>query len=211
VQSPNRVLLLCCPCAPRLQVPCSASRVVPGAHRVVGPDTHRGSGPREVHTTVSQIGVQARARHWATSLAIRVRQIASRVRSSRPSTTSGAVEPSRNCSSPPPATPRSATHSTHNSLCLPSAVVKALEPAALVEAAAYPSPTSLMTTKSCIVFHLHKTTTLWDTRAELAESPSNSKRRHLPPCSRSRRTSVGDAVGTAVEAEGHSVMADDHD
>lgn len=114
------------------------------------------------------------------------------------------MEPSRNCSSPPPATPRSATHSTHNSLCLPSAVVKALEPADLVEAAAYPSPTSLMTTKSCIVFHLHKTTTLWDTRAELAESPSNSKRRHLPPCSRSRRTSVGDAVGTAVEAEGHS-------
>jgi hypothetical protein len=51
VQSPIRVLLLCCPCAPRLQVPCSASRVVPGAHRVVGPGTHRGSGPREVHTT----------------------------------------------------------------------------------------------------------------------------------------------------------------
>jgi hypothetical protein len=51
VQLPNRVLLLCSPCAPRLQVPCSASRVVPGAHRVVGPGTHRGSGPREVHTT----------------------------------------------------------------------------------------------------------------------------------------------------------------
>jgi hypothetical protein len=52
VQSPNRVLLLCCPCASRLQVPCSASRVVPGAHRVVDPGTHRGSGPREVHTTL---------------------------------------------------------------------------------------------------------------------------------------------------------------
>jgi hypothetical protein len=51
VQLPNRVLLLCSPCAPCLQVPCSASRVVPGAHRVVGPGTHRGSGPREVHTT----------------------------------------------------------------------------------------------------------------------------------------------------------------
>jgi hypothetical protein len=51
-QLPNRVLLLCSPCAPRLQMPCSASRVVPGAHRVVGPGTHRGSGPREVHTTI---------------------------------------------------------------------------------------------------------------------------------------------------------------
>jgi hypothetical protein len=51
VQLPNRVLLLCSPCASRHQVPCSASRVVPGAHRVVDPGTHRGSGPREVHTT----------------------------------------------------------------------------------------------------------------------------------------------------------------
>jgi hypothetical protein len=51
VQLPNRVLLLCSPCASRQQVPWSASRVVPGAHRVVGPGTHRGSGPREVHTT----------------------------------------------------------------------------------------------------------------------------------------------------------------
>jgi hypothetical protein len=51
VQLPNRVLLLCSPCASSNQVPCSASRVVPGAHRVVGPSTHRGSGPREVHTT----------------------------------------------------------------------------------------------------------------------------------------------------------------
>jgi hypothetical protein len=51
VQLPNRVLPLCSPCAPRLQVPCSASRVVLGAHRVVGPGTHRCSGPREVHTT----------------------------------------------------------------------------------------------------------------------------------------------------------------
>jgi hypothetical protein len=51
VQLPNRVLLLCSLCAPRLQVSCSASRVVPGAHRVVGPGTHRGSGPREVHMT----------------------------------------------------------------------------------------------------------------------------------------------------------------
>jgi hypothetical protein len=59
IQIPNRVLLLCSPCAPRLQVPCSASRVVPGAHRVVGPGTHRGSGPREVHTTVSTYNPQA--------------------------------------------------------------------------------------------------------------------------------------------------------
>jgi hypothetical protein len=54
VQLPNRVLLLCSPCASRHQVQCSASRAVPGAHRVVGPGTHRGSGPREVHTTVRQ-------------------------------------------------------------------------------------------------------------------------------------------------------------
>jgi hypothetical protein len=52
VQLPNRVLLLCSPCASCHRVPCSASQVVPGAHRVVGPGTHRGSGPREVHTTV---------------------------------------------------------------------------------------------------------------------------------------------------------------
>jgi hypothetical protein len=53
VELPNRVLLLCSPCAPRHRVPCSASRVVPGAHRVVGPGTHRGSGAKEVHTTTS--------------------------------------------------------------------------------------------------------------------------------------------------------------
>jgi hypothetical protein len=58
VQLPNRVLLLCSPCAPRLQMPCSASWVVPGAHRVVGPGTHRGGGPREAHTT----GAMKRAR-----------------------------------------------------------------------------------------------------------------------------------------------------
>jgi hypothetical protein len=51
VQLPNRVLLLCSPCASRHQVPCSASQVVTGAHRVVGPGTHQVSGPREVHTT----------------------------------------------------------------------------------------------------------------------------------------------------------------
>jgi hypothetical protein len=51
VQLPNRVLLLCSPCAPRHQVPCSASQAVPRVLRVVGTGTHRGSGPREVHTT----------------------------------------------------------------------------------------------------------------------------------------------------------------
>jgi hypothetical protein len=48
---PNRVLVLCMPCAPRHQVSCSPSRVVPGAHGVVGPSTHLSSGPRDVRTT----------------------------------------------------------------------------------------------------------------------------------------------------------------
>jgi hypothetical protein len=55
VQLPNRVLLLCSPCASRHQVPCNASQVVPGGHRVVDPSTHRGSRPREVHTTSPRV------------------------------------------------------------------------------------------------------------------------------------------------------------
>jgi hypothetical protein len=64
VQLPNRVLLLCSPCASCHQVSCTASLVVPGAHQVVGPSTHRGSGPREVHTTGRGSYNLPRGRDW---------------------------------------------------------------------------------------------------------------------------------------------------